>query len=117
LPNGTLLIGIVNFDFISVDDARNSTNAYLFRVDHLTPNFLAGFTLSAGFGLTLLDTKEQSATRGTEKTFNPSLKLIKKINNNISMQITYDYTKNISEDKTSFDYVKHVTGLRLRVKF
>lgn len=117
LPNGTLLIAIINADFIDVENSRDSTNAYLFRVDHLRPNFIGGFTLSAGLGVTFLDTKEQSDTRGTEKTFNPSFKLIKKLSQNVSMQITYDYTKNTSLDTTRYEYTKHVTGLRFRVKF
>lgn len=117
LPNGTLLIGIFNADIIDVENERDSTNAYLFRVDHLRPNFIGGFTLSAGLGITFLDTKLQSDTRGTEKTFNPSFKLIKKLSQDVSMQITYDYTKNTSEDTLRYEYSKHVTGLRFRIKF
>lgn len=117
LPNGTLLIGIFNADIIDVENDRDSTNAYLFRVDHLRPNFIGGFTLSAGLGLTLLDTKLQSDTRGTEKTLNPSFKLIKKLSQDVSMQITYDYTKNTSEDTVRYEYTKHVTGLRFKIKF
>lgn len=117
LPDGTLFIAVVNADFISVEQERDSTNAYLFRVDHLRPNFISNFTLSAGLGITLLDTKEQSVTRGTEKTINPSFKLIKKLTNDLSMQITYDYTKNTSDDESRYAYTKHVTGLRFRIKF
>ncbi|MBH47489.1 MAG: hypothetical protein CME71_04915 [Halobacteriovorax sp.] len=117
LPNGTLFIAVINADFISVEQERDSTNAFLFRVDHLRPNFISDFTLSAGLGITLLDTKEQSITRGTEKTLNPSIKLIKKLSNDLSMQITYDFTKNTSDDETRFAYTKHVTGLRFRIKF
>lgn len=117
LPNGTLLIGIFNADFTDVENEDNSTNNYLFRVDHLRPNFIAGFTLSAGFAISFLDTKLQSETRGTEKSYNPSFKLIKRINKNVSMQLTYDYTKNTSLDTARFDYTKHVSGLRFRIKF
>lgn len=117
LKDGTLFIAIINADFIDAQNERDSTNAFLFRVDHLRPNFIADFTLSAGLGITLIDTKEQSETRGTEKTINPSLKLIKKLSSNLSMQITYDYTKNISEDVDRYEYSKHVTGLKFRIKF
>lgn len=117
LKNGTLFIFLVNADFISVENENNSTNSYLFRVDHLRPNFIGNFTLSAGLSLTLLDTKEQSNARGTEKTINPSLKLIKKLNQYTSMQITYDYTKNTSKDTTRYEYSKNVFGLRFKVKF
>ena len=114
---GNLFIALFNADLITVENELNSTNAYLFRVDHLRPNFISNFTLSVGLGLTLLDTKLQSDTRGTEKTINPSLRLIKKINKNTSMQITYDYTKNMSEDTTRFEFTKHVAGLRFMIKF
>lgn len=115
--SGTLFIALINADLISAETELNSTNAFVFRVDHLRPNFISNFTLSAGLSLTILDTKLQSETRGTEKTFNPSLKLIKKINDNVSMQITYDYTKNMSNDTVRYEFTKHVAGLRFRVKF
>ncbi len=116
-PSGNLFILLFNADLISVETELNSTNAFLFRVDHLRPNFISDFTLSVGLGLTLLDTKLQTDTRGTEKTINPSLRLIKKINDHISMQFTYDYTKNISEDTLRYEYTKSVTGLRFKVQF
>jgi len=114
---GTLFIALVNADFISAETELNSTNAFLFRVDHLRPNFISNFTLSAGLGLTILDTKLQSETRGTEKTINPSFKLIKKINDYVSMQLTYDYTKNMSNDTLRYEYTKHVAGIRFRIKY
>ncbi len=117
MKDGTLFILLANADFINVENDRDSTNSYLFRVDHLRPNFIGGFTLSAGLSLTLLDTKEQSAVRGTEKTLSPSLKLIKRLNSVTSMQLTYDHTKNMSDDTTRYEYSKNVFGLKFKVKF
>ena len=67
--------------------------------------------------LTFLDTLQQSATRGTEKTYTPSVELRKKINNNMSASIGYNYTRNVSQDKANFDYKKHVVSFELSASY
>lgn len=115
---GNLLIFLFRTDFI---DQYNNTNAsqdsYLFRTDYLIPEIFPTYTLNLAMSLSFLDTKEQSATRGTEKTYTPSVELKKKINSHMSASIGYNYTRNVSQDKSNFDYKKHVVSFELSASY
>jgi hypothetical protein len=67
--------------------------------------------------LSALDTKEQSATRGTEKTIAPSIEIKKAFGKRISATLGFDYTKNISKDKNSFDYKKNVVRFEVSASY
>lgn len=109
---------LFNADFIdNYLDPSQSTNSYLFRLDFIDPRIWPTYTLNLAMSMTILDTKEQSATRGTEMTLTPSIKLTKQVKPNLAVNLSYDYTKNSSDDETNFDYNKHTMGLELSYDF
>lgn len=104
---GSFLIFLFQSDFVdSYNATNNSTNNYYFRVDYILSEILPTYSLNASFGVSLLDTKAQKATRGTEKTYVPSIELRKRISKSIQAKLGADYTKNSSLDKANFDYSK-----------
>ncbi len=113
LPNATLLIFFTQADFISSVTESNSTNSYLFRVDWIYPDFMGKFSLNPNFSITFLDTKEQSSTRGTEKTISPGFKLSKNVSQNLTFDVSYNYTINTSLSESN-EYKKHVMGISLQ---
>lgn len=118
LSSGNLLILLFNASFIDQYNNPNaSTNNYLTRVDYLMPEIMPTYTLSYALSVSLLDTKAQKATRGTEKSITPTVELRKSINSHLSASLGYDFTKNISKDKTSFDYKKHIVRFQLSANY
>lgn len=118
MANGNLLIFLFRADLI---DQYNNTNAsqnnYLFRTDYIMPEIFPTYTLNLAMSISFLDTLEQSAARGTEKMYTPSIDLRKKINNHMSASIGYNYTRNVSQDKQNFDYKKHVINFELSASY
>ncbi|MBT3585146.1 MAG: hypothetical protein HN509_09570 [Halobacteriovoraceae bacterium] len=118
LKSGNLLLFFISADFINnIGLSRESTNSFLFRVDYIIPEFLKGYMLNIAHGFTLIDTRQQQATRGYERQFNPSLKLTKNISRKFSVAYGHDYTRVTSKDKTGHEYSKNVTSLELKYKF
>jgi tetratricopeptide (TPR) repeat protein len=116
--SGKLWILFFQTDIIDVyNNVTDSTNNFLFRTDFLWPEFYPKYLLNTALAVSFLDTKLQKATRGTEKTINPSIKMTKSINKKLSMVIAYEFTKNISKQTDSFSYTKHVTSMEIKYKF
>lgn len=66
-------------------------------------------TLIPYLGLSFLDTKNQSPTRGFERKMNLNLTLRKNIRreNRYILKVGYDYTRNLSRDKANQQYSRH----------
>ncbi len=118
LSSGNMLLILAQYDYIDRYTDSNSTTANtLIRLDYLTPNIWNGFTLNTSLSTSLLDTKAQSDTRGLEKTITPSVELRRKVGKFLSTNLGFDYTRNISKDKQSFDYTKHVIRFELAASY
>lgn len=118
LASGNLLIVMFNASFIEqYNNPNSSTNNYLTRVDYIIPEIMPTYTLSSALSVSFLDTKAQKATRGLEKNITPSIDLKKSINSHLSASLGYDFTRNISKNKTSFDYKKHVVRFELSASY
>jgi len=115
--NGHNLIGLTSFDLKSVEKKSDSKNSYLFKANYLVPKIFKNTIFNGGLGITLVDTKEQKATRGMEKRINPSLELSKRLYQFFDLSLSYDYVMNISKDKTNYQYKKHVVGLEAKLAF
>jgi hypothetical protein len=113
----TMVIGLFQYDALRAEVKNNSTDSYLFRVDAIIPEVANHYNVSFGMATTFLDTKAQKATRGLEKTLNPSLKIFKRPIPSIKVTLGYDFTKNISKDKTNLDYKKHALSWEIRYDF
>ena len=117
LPTQHLVIFLFDASFIdNFNNSATNTNTFLARVDYLIPEIYPTWTLDIAFAGTITDTKAQKATRGTEKTLNPSLDLSKELNKNWKIGFNYDFTKNSSNDP-SYDYSKSVFTTELRFSF
>ncbi len=115
---GNLFIFLFRADFIDqYNNPTASQDNYLFRTDYLIPEIFPTFTLNLALSVSFLDTLAQKATRGTEKTYTPSVELRKSINKSMSASLGYDYTRNVSLDKSNFDYKKHIVRFELSASY
>jgi hypothetical protein len=117
LPNKHLLIALLSIDLTdNFNDTNESTDSYLLRFDYLAPNILPDITLSGSFSTTFLDTLAQSATRGTEITYAPGIKVAKKTSKNMKVTLAYDYSKKTS-DSIDKEYTQHVTTFQFKYSY
>ena len=107
---GKTLLFTMNYNMLSSETDKSSYNALLTRVDLILPRFRNWFTPSFALAVTFTDTLESSATRGTEVTLNPSIKIGKRVGKNSRVIFSYSYTKN-SSDSEDYTYTKSVYGL------
>ncbi len=116
--SGKLFIFLFSGDFAdNYNNVTQSVDTYLFRCDWLAPNFWPKYTLNIAMAVTITDTKLQKITRGTEKTYNPSIKVTKNVNDHMAFTVGYSFTKNDSLDTSSYAYTKHVTNFELKYDF
>ncbi len=111
------IFGFQSGFFDNYNAVSNSTNQYTFNLNYYIPNLFYKTTFSAGLSVAFLDTKEQKATRGTEKTFSPTLSLSREVTKRITATISNTYTRNKSLDLNNFDYKKNVSTFGLSASF
>ena len=117
LPWNHVLIGMENIDFVRYSNPHKDNNIYLTRLDYLILDLYWGITLNPAFAITFTDTKQQKATRGTEVTYNPSLKASKLfVQKHVSVEFEWNYIQNKSDDPVNYEYDKHTLGLNLSVQ-
>lgn len=74
-------------------------------------------TVDLSLNFTFTDTLMQRDARGIEKTINPGFTFTKEISKLLSGKFDYSFTRNISHDKQSYDYVKHAVTLGVTATF
>lgn len=116
LPGGYTLMVVNTNDFSLVRNNQQNTNTYTLRLDFITPRLFDWVTPTISFGTTYNDPIRQRETRGMEKMYNPGLKLTRGLGK-LRINGKYDYTRNISKDKTAYDYTKSVYGLEFEYLF
>ena len=117
MPWGHVLIGMENIDLVRYSNPHKDNNIYLTRFDYLILDLYWGITLNPAFAVTFTDTKEQKAIRGTEVTYNPSLKASKLfVQKHVGLEFEYNYIQNTSDDPINYEYDKHTVGLNLSVQ-
>lgn len=115
--NQHMLIGLFEADYIKNTNASSTnTNSYLIRFDYIVPEILPKFMLTTSLSSTIIDTLEQSNTRGTELTLTPGLELTRDINNHWKAILNYEYTSNSSKSDT-YKYTKSVYGIEIKYIF
>ncbi len=93
------------------------SDSYLFSLAHIYPEIFPSYTLTSSLSLTHLIPKNARDTRGVERTIAPSIEMSKLVSKNVSASFGYDFTRNISKNKQSFDYKKHVVRFQLSANF
>lgn len=115
--NGGYTLMVVNTNDISlVRNDQLNTNTYTLRLDFITPRIYDWVTPTISFGTTYNDPIKQRETRGMEKMYNPGLKLTRGFGK-LRLNAKYDYTRNISKDKSAYDYTKSAYGLEFEYLF
>lgn len=118
LPTTHLVNFVFQADMAKVNDDNNSTNTYLFIGNYIIPKlFESSYMVNLGTTLTLLDTKAQKATRGIERTINPSITVTKKVTDKFSLDLKYDYTKNSSKNEAENSYTKKTIGIEFKYSY
>lgn len=95
-----------------------STNSHLFRLDYLYPGIFPNTTLNIGLADMLIsyDDVSQDAARGLESNISFNTKFIRVINRNLSFNVEYLYTNNISDEDAS-NYTAHQTSFELNYDY
>ncbi|MCK6595231.1 MAG: tetratricopeptide repeat protein [Bacteriovoracaceae bacterium] len=115
--NQHLMIVLFSADFIDNYNAtNNSTDSYLFRLDYLIPEFMPQYTLGFALSSTFLDTKEQTDTRGMEKTLAASVDITRDISKNLKVNFNYELTQNTSKSET-YEYKKSIFLTEIKYQF
>ncbi|MFN8370797.1 MAG: hypothetical protein U0T83_09275 [Bacteriovoracaceae bacterium] len=116
-----IFLVLFSVDYLDANNEQNSTDTYTTRIDYISPelfpSLVSKLTSSAGFSVAFLDPKLQKPTRGIEKMVTPSVKLTKNFDPNIEITGKYEYTKNYSKDKTSYQYNKTVYGIEFNLTY
>ena len=115
LTNHVLFIS-TSLDQTKVTNNAFDTNSFMLRFDYITPRFRTWFTPTLSLTTFLNDPINQKETRGLEKMINPGIKLSRGFHQ-WRGNFKYDFTRNISLDKETYDYTKHVYGLELEYLF
>ncbi len=102
---------IASADFVRAKDPDWDRRNYRFTGMIYWPKLIFGSDVSTSLDVTFIDTVNLRSTRGVEKTINPSLFLTRNFGKSLHLNLYYAYTRNISLDKATYDYSKHVTGL------
>lgn len=117
LPNRHLAIFLINYDDVDNFNAPNNSTANLMlRLDYIINSIIPKTDLYFGLSYSALDTKAQSASRGTEPTWNPSLKISRRISPALRLYLEHAYNKKTSDDDARA-YTKNATTLELRYDF
>ena len=111
--NGHAIINLFNVDLVETKDPLYATRRYFARLDYLFPSLFSLFNVSLNMGYTLLDTKLQSSTRGTEKTLEYGTQLSASLSKSIRANLSYQYTHNDSLN-SFYSYEKKVLSLGLK---
>ncbi|MBK23103.1 MAG: hypothetical protein CME70_03780 [Halobacteriovorax sp.] len=106
-------------DFTFTDSNLNSstTDKYLLAADHVFSNFYKKLSFWTSGSFALIEPKLQKLTRGTEKEISLTVKLARTFYQNIDVGLKFNYLKNMSEDKTLYEYSKNTSSLELSYKF
>lgn len=117
LPWEHLVVAMFNLDFVRYSDSQKDNDIYLTRVDYIWQDIYWGMILNPALAITFTDTKEQSSTRGTEVTYNPSIKLSKSfIKDHLELECEWGFTQTTSDDEANYEYDKHTAGLNISIK-
>ncbi len=116
LPKGHVMFIVGSYDMTKVKNESLNTDSYLLRLDYITPRIKDWVTPTLSFTTLFNDPYNQKVTRGLEKMYNPGVKLTRGFGH-WRGNLKYDYTRNISKDKTAYDYTKHVYGFELEYLF
>lgn len=118
MPNSHMLLILINIDWLKTYlNTINSTNTYLGRVDYIAPNAFLGCRATGALSASIFDPLELRDGRGLEKNISPSIEIGRSLFSFGELNLKYAYIKNFSQNKTTFQYQKHVATFELNIRF
>lgn len=111
--NGHVLIFMAYMDQYRAAEDYYSTNSYYARVDYLIPHLISEIDFNLGIGMNMLDTMAQSDERGTEKTYDLSLKMFYRFHKSWRLGTNTSWTKNTSLNTEDYAYSKYYYSVEL----
>lgn len=118
-PFKHFLVLNANLDFLDNANDLNSTNTYTFIMNYIMSKFagIKWLSVNLGFTYTILDTRRQEPTRGTERTYSPSARLDIALTDNLQFTLDYKHAKKNSKDRATYAYEQNVYGAELEFNF
>lgn len=114
LPNGDLLVALLNYtDVDNFNNTKASTANLILRADYIMTEVISKTDITYSFTYSALDTKEQSETRGTEKTLSPSIRVSRKVSDSLRLSLEHSFSHKSSLSQAN-EYDKNVTTFELR---
>lgn len=98
-------------------DSFNSRNLYRATASYIRQEIFWGLDLGISLDVLITDTKEQRATRGWEKMLTPSVSLSRVMLGSMSVALSYAYTRNFSNETTTYAYTRGVSALSVGYTF
>lgn len=111
LPHGTGLLVSLGTDYNRAVDSFYDRKDYRLTTSVNFPEVYEKINVSLVLDLTLVDTMNQFADRGLEKTISPGLVLNRFFTPHFFANASYSYTDNISLDQQVYAYSKHTFGI------
>lgn len=115
--SGQVFVFIFNYDRTRVKNELFDTDVFSLRSDLIFPRYKDLFTPSVGLALNTTDPINDRDNRGREFQFNPNFKLSKTFQKRYRANFNYNFTRNVSKDKDSFDFKRQIYGLELEYLF
>ncbi len=107
MKNGLEWIHTAGFDTVRARSPVNDERNYKYSTNVTFQNLFWGTDFTPSFAFTLKDTMNQQPARGWEKNFNPKINFRKDVFKQAYVELDYSFTRNLSEDTTSYQYRRH----------
>ncbi len=116
-PGGALWVFSAAHDRTWVEAAAFDTETIYLRSDVSVPVGSAGLTVAGGLGLAFTDPTNARASRGQERTYQPSLRLSWPVEGKWLVSLHAEHVKHLSRDRANFTYEKTVSGVEFGYTF
>lgn len=114
LPRNHLLIGLINFDQIRIENDTFSADALTLRADYIIPNLFQNVTFGANFTYSRTDNYNDPNKDNPDIMMMPGLNLSRTIGEHFRIRANYEYLS-ISSDNPINEFSKHLFSFELRV--
>ncbi len=117
------LSGLVSLDFAlsgdfqRAEDRSNDLYTYKLNTSSMFRDIIQDFVFRPSFNFTVTDTRNQSATRGTELTYSPTFVVIYQLSDSFKPELSYTWTKKTSDDTVNYAYSKHLVSFGITFTF
>lgn len=94
-------------DYLIARDALNDERNYKIAESVTLTKLFEKVDVTPGFTFSAKDTMKQRNSRGIELLYNPNVSFSRELINRVDTDLSYDFTRNISRSRASYQYSKH----------